>query len=292
MHTIIVRAYAKINLAIDVLGKRENGYHDIDMVTIPLRLHDSIEITQFPANSDYDTYLYCDDPTIVCDESNLVYKALNVMRENQRVNGEFRMMVHKRIPVEAGLGGGSADAAAVIRALDSYMKDTEENKKAFEDKIALSIGSDVPFCLYNKPMRVKGTGEILEPIKIKKPYLVLIVKPNIGLSTKSVYEAYDLVPEEEIVHPNIPALIDALEKDDEEGIQKNMGNVLSIPAIRALPLIQDLLNEMEVMGLKIHGMSGTGSACFALSKDKRLLERAQSIFQKKGYSCYLTEFAL
>lgn len=292
MNTIVVRALAKINLAIDVLSKREDGYHEIEMVTIPLKLHDSVEITPFPPNSKTETYLYCDDPTIVCDESNLAYKALNAMRDGMRVNGKFCINIHKRIPVEAGLGGGSADAAAVIKALDNYMKTSVEEKKEAEEKIALSIGSDVPFCLYDKPSMVKGRGEILQPIKIKYPYQVLIVKPNVGLSTKSVYEAYDLIDEKEIKHPNINALIKALEEDDEEGIASNLVNVLSVPAIKSLPLIQNLLDELTSMGLKMNGMSGTGSACFALHKDKKLLERAKNILSKEGYNCYLTEFYL
>lgn len=291
MNTIVIRALAKINLAIDVLGKREDGYHKIDMVTIPLKLHDSIEITPFPANSGLETYLYCDDPTIVCNESNLAYKALNAMRDNFRVNGHFRMMIHKRIPVQAGLGGGSADAAAVIKALDNYMHDSNENKDEIERKLALSIGSDVPFCLYNKTCRVEGIGEKLTPIKVKHPYHVLIVKPNVGLSTRSVYEAFDMC-ECEIKHPNIEELINALEIDDEDKIEKNLINVLSVPAIKALPLIQELLDKMKIMGLKLSGMSGTGSACFAIHKDKKLLERAFNIFNKDNYECYLTEFAL
>lgn len=291
MNTIVIRALAKINLAIDVLGRREDGYHEIDMVTIPLKLHDSVEITPFPKTSHLETYLYCDDPTIVCDESNLAYKALNAMRDNFRVRGDYQIMIHKRIPVEAGLGGGSADAAAVVKALDNYMPDSKEDKEKIENELALKIGSDVPFCLYDKPSRVQGIGEKLTPIKVKCPYAVLIVKPNIGLSTKSVYEAYDLVTEE-VQHPDIPALIKALEEDDEKTIEANMINVLEIPAIKALPLIQDILDQMKTMGLTLSSMSGTGSACFALHKDRKLLERAKGVFERKGYSCYLTEFSL
>jgi 4-diphosphocytidyl-2-C-methyl-D-erythritol kinase len=288
MNTIVIRALAKINLAIDVLDKRENGYHDIDMVTVPLKLHDSVEIT--PLGRAGDTYLYCDDPTIVCDESNLAYKAFDAMKSNFSHNGQYRIIIHKRIPVEAGLGGGSADAAAVIKAIDTQVKD-DGNKDKREAELALKIGSDVPFCLYDKPSRVRGIGEILEPIKVKYPYQVLIVKPNVGLSTKSVYEAYDLV-KDEVTHPDIPALIKALEEDDEEGIRKNMINVLSYPAKKALPLIDGILNKMHDMGLTLYGMSGTGSACYALSKDKKKLERISHNFEKEGYSVYLTEFAL
>lgn len=288
MNTTVIRALAKINLAIDVLDRREDGYHDIDMITIPLKLHDSVEIT--PLGPNYDTYLFCDDPTIICDESNLAYKALDKMKENFDMNGEYRMFIYKKIPVEAGLGGGSADAAAIIRAISNYMpKDKIDEKKLYD--IALSIGSDVPFCLFNKPARIRGRGEIIEPIKVAYPYYVLIVKPQIGLATKTVYDGFDQI-KEKIRRPDINRLMKALENDDQEEMKKSMANVLSVPAIRALPLISTLLEEMEMMNLVLNGMSGTGSACFALSKDKKLLERASHVFAGEGHSTYITQFYL
>lgn len=288
MNTTVIRALAKINLAIDVLDRREDGYHDIDMITIPLKLHDSVEIT--PLGPNYDTYLFCDDPTIICDESNLAYKALDKMKENFDMNGEYRMFIYKKIPVEAGLGGGSADAAAIIRAISNYMpKDKIDEKKLYD--IALSIGSDVPFCLFNKPARIRGRGEIIEPIKVAYPYYVLIVKPQIGLATKTVYDGFDQI-KEKIRRPDINRLMKALENDDQEEMKKSMVNVLSVPAIRALPLISTLLEEMEMMNLVLNGMSGTGSACFALSKDKKLLERASHVFAGEGHSTYITQFYL
>lgn len=288
MDTFVVRALAKINLAIDVLDKREDGYHDIDMVTIPLKLHDSVEIT--PQDSRYETYLYCDDPSIVCDESNLAYKALDAVHHAYDIKGSYRIFIYKKIPVQAGLGGGSADAAAIIKALDHYLPAVDRNSDKMQ-KLALEIGSDVPFCILDKPARVQGRGELLTPIKVAYPYNVLIVKPNYGLSTRSIYEAYDSI-EEEIKHPNVPELITALEKDDEATIEKNLVNVLTVPAIKALPLIGDLLQKMKSMNLNLCGMSGTGSACFAISKDRHLLERAAHVFEKEGHLSYLTLFAL
>lgn len=288
MDTIVIRALAKVNLAIDVLSKDSDGYHQIDMITIPLKLHDSVEIT--PLNSSYDTYLFCDDPTIVCDESNLAYQALDKMRKSFDIKGEYRMFIYKKIPVEAGLGGGSADAAAIIKALANYMPKEQATDEKLNE-IGYSIGSDVPFCLLDKPARVRGKGEIIQPIKVAYPYYVLIVKPKVGLATKTVYESFDTITED-IRHPDIDRLIKALENDDEEEMKKSMFNVLSVPAIRALPLISDLLEEMEMMNLPLNGMSGTGSACFALSKDKKHLERAANVFAKEGHDTYLTQFYL
>lgn len=290
MQETIVRAYAKINLAIDIKGKREDGYHELDRVTVPLKLHDSIEIFPLGASSGKDTYLYCDDPTIICDESNLAYKALDFRRENHQVNGSYQILIHKRIPVRAGLGGGSADAAAVRHAVEHYNPSKE--KEEIEKRRAVNVSSDVPFCLLNKPCRVQGKGEILTPIEIKDDYHVLIVKPKEGLSTKSVFEAYDLIDPNEVVHPNIDALRKGLREGKEDLIQQNRINVLSLPAIKALPLIGEILKQRQDRKLSLCGRSGTGSACYALSKDKKKIEAAYHFFEQKGYEVYSTQFLL
>ncbi|MFA6587262.1 MAG: 4-(cytidine 5'-diphospho)-2-C-methyl-D-erythritol kinase [Bacilli bacterium] len=289
MNTLVIRALAKINLALDVLGKREDGYHNIDMVTIPLKLHDSIEISRIPGETQ-DTYLYCDDPSIVCDESNLAYKALDVMKKHCSDTGRFKIFIYKKIPVEAGLGGGSADAAAIFRAFEPAFPKSASSKEEI-NKLALSVGADVPYCFRNLPSRVGGVGEVLSPISVKTLYYVLIVKPPYGLSTKSVYQAYDLVDPATVRHPDIAQLIEGLKKGDESLIEKNLVNVLAIPAIKALPLIQKILDQMKEMGLPLCGMSGSGSACFALSTDKKLLEHALHNFSKDGNLAYLTQFA-
>lgn len=285
--TLVIKAPAKINLAIDILSKREDGYHYVDMVTIPLKLHDSVEIT--PDKKIQSTYLFCSDPTIICDESNLAYKALDVMKNNFSIPGNYRIFIYKKIPVEAGLGGGSADAAAVMRALVHFIPNMINEKDKIID-LAKGIGADVPFCLLNKPCRVGGIGEKMEPIEVKIPYSVLIVKPKIGLATKTVYEAYDLITEE-IKHPNIPALIQALKEGDEKIIEENLINVLTVPAIKALPLVGEILDKLKKLSLPLCGMSGTGSACFALSRDKKYLEKVANIFEKEGYQTIVTEFA-
>ncbi len=289
MNTIVIRALAKINLAIDVLGKRDDGYHNIDTVTIPLKLHDSIEITPLPHTAR--TYLVSDDPTIICDESNLAFRAFHLMTEKYRLEGAYKIFIYKKIPVEAGLGGGSADAAAVLRAFNAVLPKDVDRTQEMKD-VGLSIGSDIPFCLENKPARVEGKGEKLTPIKVKYPYHVLIVKPDVGLSTASIYKALDGIDTSSIPRPNIPALIEGLAKDNRDLIYENMINILTVPAVKALPLIGDILDQFAMMGLDLCGMSGTGSACFALSKDRKLLERAVRAFEQQGYSCFLTEFAI
>ena len=183
---MIVKAYAKINLALKVKGKNKDGYHDLDMIMLPLELHDSIDISLLP--DIYETYVTCDDFSLETGEYNLCSIAVRKMKEKFKINKSFRIHIHKNIPIGAGLGGGSANAAAVIRAIKDLLKlhISEED----ELSIAKSIGADVPFCLYNIPSRSEGIGEKLTPIIVKKDYYVLIIKPKRGLSTKEVYSKY------------------------------------------------------------------------------------------------------
>lgn len=285
MNQITVKAHAKINLAIDIKSKLDNGYHEIDMVTVPLMLHDTLEITRLGPN--YNTYLYCNDEKIPCDETNLVYKALSILKQTYKFKDNFKIYIYKRIPVEAGLGGGSSDAASILKELPLFFA------KDIVDPSSLSsqIGSDVAFFLKNIPARVTSTGETLTPIKIKTPYYVLLVKPDHGLSTKEIYNLYD-ENHSNINHPNINQLIEALQIDDEDKIQANLINVLSVPAIIKLPLINDLLNEFININLPLSGMSGTGSTCFALSKDKKYLEYVAKHFESKGHQVFVTQFKL
>ena len=288
MNTLTIKAYAKINLAINVLGKLENGYHDIDMVTVPLFLHDTLEITKLGAK--YNTYLFSNDEKIPCDETNLVYKALFALKASHKFTDNFKIYIYKRIPVEAGLGGGSSDAASIIKELPALLAD-KINDTYDPYLLAKQIGSDVSFFIKNKPARVRKVGEELEEIEIKCPYHVLLVKPSTGLSTKEVYSIYDDM-KDNIIHPNIDELISALKIDDEDKIQANLVNVLTKPAISKLPIISDILSQLNNMNLPLSGMSGTGSTCFALSKDKKYLKDVASYFEKQEYQVFLTQLNL
>ena len=287
MKEYTIKANGKINLAIDVRKRLDNGYHEIDMVTVPLELHDTINISYLKDNT-AETYLFCNDEKIPCDESNLVYKAYKLLKEKDDFSEKLKIFIYKRIPVEAGLGGGSSDAAAILMNLPAILK-----KKNDIDIYSLApiIGSDVSFFLNNRPARVLSTGDKLEDITIKDSYYVLIVKPKVGLSTKLVYALYDEM-EEDIKRPNIQELIEGLKTGDEEKIQANMINVLTKPATNRVPIINDILYDMKMMNLPLSNMSGTGSACFALSKDKNYLKKVSEVFEKKGHKVFLTQFKL
>lgn len=276
---MIIKAFAKINLAIDVKKKDENGYHDIDMVTLPITLHDVLEMEQLISR--HGIFITSDDPSLICDEGNLAFKALKAMEDNFSFSKGYRIQIYKRIPMNAGLGGGSADAAGIIRAICKlYIMDAHDPKII---KVARSIGSDVPFCLLNKPARVLGTGENIIPLDSKLDYHVIIIKPHKGLSTKDVYEKYDTIPEEEREHPDISALIEAIKIGDEQKMFENMKNGLYKPASLLCPVISGILNDFKKMGFPLYSMTGSGNACFALSKDLEQIEKAKNYFTSLNY---------
>ncbi len=276
---MIIKAFAKINLAIDVKKKDENGYHDIDMVTLPITLHDVLEMEQLISR--HGVFITSDDPSLICDEGNLAFKALKAMEDNFSFSKGYRIQIYKRIPMNAGLGGGSADAAGIIRAICKlYNMDAHDPKII---KVARSIGSDVPFCLLNKPARVLGTGENIIPLDSKLDYHVIIIKPHKGLSTKDVYEKYDTIPEEEREHPDISALIEAIKIGDEQKMFENMKNGLYKPASLLCPVISGILNDFKKMGFPLYSMTGSGNACFALSKDLEQIEKAKNYFTSLNY---------
>lgn len=276
---MIIKAFAKINLAIDVKKKDEKGYHDIDMVTLPITLHDVLEMEQLISR--HGIFITSDDPSLICDEGNLAFKALKAMEDNFSFSKGYRIQIYKRIPMNAGLGGGSADAAGIIRAICKlYNMDAHDPKII---KVARSIGSDVPFCLLNKPARVLGTGENIIPLDSKLDYHVIIIKPHKGLSTKDVYEKYDTIPEEEREHPDISALIEAIKIGDEQKMFENMKNGLYKPASLLCPVISGILNDFKKMGFPLYSMTGSGNACFALSKDLEQIEKAKNYFTSLNY---------
>lgn len=280
---MILKAPGKINLALDVINKRDDGYHNIDTVSIPIALHDCLEITELIQGNE--TYLTCDDLSLVCDESNLAIQAYRAMQENFGLKRPFRIEIYKRIPIEAGLAGGSADAAAVMRAVSRYLKPVPTFDRLAA--VGAAVGSDVPFCLLNKPSRVQGRGEILTPVSVKKAYHVLIVKPRQGLSTEEVYAVAD---GKTVRHPDIEALIDALKTGDEPKIAANLINSLEEAAISLCPAVADILGQFKLLGFRMYSMSGSGSACFALAEDVRLLQYSAKFFASKGYKTYLTSF--
>lgn len=279
-----VKAYAKINLALNVYDRKEDGYHNIDMVTIPLDLHDIIELELLPKG--YESYITSDDDSLPTDESNLSNKAFRKMKEKFHIDKNVLIHIYKRIPMCAGLGGGSADAAAVINATLKAIK----LKPSQDDLISLasSIGADVSFCLYNKPARCRGIGEKLDFITLKKRYHVLLIKPNEGVSTALAYQTFDQL-ETKPQLSNIERLIEGLKIGDESIIAEEMKNSLQECAIKMVPEIKNIIDTLKKDGFPLTMMSGSGSTVFCMSLNHHAILEEYKKFSKLNYTVIVTQ---
>jgi|LSQX01.3.fsa_nt_gb 4-diphosphocytidyl-2C-methyl-D-erythritol kinase len=274
-----IKAYAKINLTLNVLGKFDNGYHNLDMINLPLKLHDQIRIIEKPHFKE--TIVKTSVKEI--KENNIVLTAVQTLRSKYHFENHFLIKIKKNIPLLSGLGGGSADAAATLRGLFQLLNVQLSHKKQIE--IATLIGADVPFCLFNQPARVQGLGEKLNFFSFKKQHSVLIVKPQEGLSTKEVYENLDF---QSLKTHDLDQIISALEEGNLNLLDKLIGNNLEKPAIRLLEEIQTIKNLMIQDGLKNVLMSGAGSAVFSLDERKKHSRLAKK-YKKLGYNVIITK---
>ncbi|MDY0101141.1 MAG: 4-(cytidine 5'-diphospho)-2-C-methyl-D-erythritol kinase [Bacilli bacterium] len=274
-----IKAYAKINLTLNVLGKFDNGYHNLDMINLPLKLHDQIRIIEKPHFKETNVKTSVKE----IKENNIVLTAVQTLRSKYHFENHFLIKIKKNIPLLSGLGGGSADAAATLRGLFQLLNVQLSHKKQIE--IATLIGADVPFCLFNQPARVQGLGEKLNFFSFKKQYSVLIVKPQEGLTTKEVYENLDL---QTLKTHNLDQIISALEEGNLNLLDKLIGNNLEKPAISLLEEIQTIKNLMIQDGLKNVLMSGAGSAVFSLDERKKHSRLAKK-YKKLGYNVIITK---
>lgn len=283
MKTIVVRSNAKINICLDITGKRDDGYHLLDMVMLPLELHDTLLIEETPKA--VDNYITLDDFTIGDSEYNTVSKALDLLNDAHPLNTKFKINLHKVIPMKAGLGGGSSNAAFTLRAVAKY-KNIDITEEEIHN-IATQIGADVPFFVKNKPARCLGIGDELRPINVKNDYFVLLVKPEKGCSTKEVYNLSDI--QNNWPHGGVEQVVKALEEGDDELLANSIFNVLEQPSITLVPEIAVIKDELRELGFKIAMMTGSGSAVFALSTDKKLVKKAAKKLEEKYYTVITTK---
>ena len=277
-----VKSYAKINLSLQIKGNREDGYHLLDMINLPLELHDVLEIDCNPMYKE--TYIVCDDVRLMGLRSNICKKAVDLLREKYHFKDHFLIHIHKEIPFAAGLGGGSSNAAALLLALNKHLKLKISEEEL--DEIALKLGSDVPFFLRNRPARITGIGETIRYISSPCSYHCLLIKPQQGLSTKDVYDICDKFERRAIDNDKVEL---GLKNEDMELIAKNRGNDLYFPANSLCPEVGEILASLNKDGFPIFGMSGSGSTVFALTRDGKHLHDIVSKYEKRGYTVILTK---
>ena len=277
-----VKAPAKINLYLDVLDRREDGYHDLDMVMLPLELHDTIDFERVPS-ARY-THIVSDTIERQVIKHNSIYRTHELLVSEYNYNQNFIIRVHKEIPIYAGMGGGSSNAAAAFRYFvkRGRLKLSEEE----QIKLCLKIGADVPFCLKNVPAHVEGIGEKITPIKVKKQYFVLIIKPKQGLSTKEVFGECD---KHELKHGNVNNVIKALETGDDQLLADSLFNSLEEVSMELCPEVKNVKEMLLKDKFKAVLMTGSGSCVFALTTNYTFALSKFLKYEHKGYEVYLTK---
>ena len=274
MKSLHIRSFAKINIALNITKKRDDGFHELDSVMLPISLHDSLVISKL--NSANDNFVTVDDFSIGTFSYNLATFAIEKLQSIYHFNDKFRILIHKVIPIQAGLGGGSSNAAFTLKAVNTMLKLGATDEQLIE--VAKPLGCDIPFFIKCKPARVQGVGEVLTPISIKNNYYVLLVKPEAGCSTKEVYGISNTM---DLKVGNIDNVVKALEEGDDDLLAANISNALQEPAIKCVPAIERIIDELKECGLKMVQVTGSGSAVFALSTDKKLLKKILKKFEDK-----------
>ena len=264
--TISLKSYAKINIGLNVVGKRPNGYHELDSVVLPIELHDTILCNKI--KNGVETYVTVDDFSQGSIHYNIASFAIERLAAEYKFDTKFTIFIHKVIPMQAGLGGGSSNAVTAMKIVAKYLKLNVPEEDYL--RIGESLGADCPFFVKCRPSRMRGIGEQLEPITVKENYFVLLVKPHEGLATKSVFDKLDAM---EIKTGNMDDVVKALETGDEDLLASSIVNSLEEPACELLPEIKKIKGILQDFGLKVVGMSGSGSTVYALSTDKKLINK-------------------
>ena len=272
---VTLKALAKINLGLDVLGRRENGYHDVRMVMQTIYLYDNVTIqkTEEPGITVKTNLFY-----LPVDENNIAYKAAKMLMDEFQLQEGVEITLQKHIPVAAGLAGGSSNAAAVLVGMNRLFRLGLTQKELMERGVTL--GADVPYCVMRGTVLAEGIGEILSPLPPLPRCYVLIAKPNISVSTKMVYEKLDSCEITE--HPDIDGIIEGLEKQDIRKVASSMGNVLERVTVEEYPIIDEIKQAMKNAGALNAMMSGSGPTVFGIFEDRRTATEAQQAIRQLG----------
>lgn len=252
---ISLKAHAKINWSLSILGLRSDGYHELDMLMQSLELHDELIFEDARWLS-----LSVDGQSLPVGGRNLIVKAANALMEATGERHGARIQLKKHIPIRAGLGGGSADCAMTLVALNQLWKLYLPTDRLM--KIGASLGADVPFCMLGGLARVGGVGERLTPIPGAPSIPLAMVTPGGGLSTPAVFKAWD-EGDCPIVPADLSALADALIQGDLNRAQTLSFNALEVPAIRLMPQIGEIIETFRTLGARFVRMTGSGSTVFA-----------------------------
>lgn len=282
------KAYAKVNLGLDVLRRREDGYHEVKMIMQMVNLYDTITIEE--TSSDLGIVITADADFVPTNEDNLIYKAAKLLLDEFKIASGVKIDLKKRIPVAAGMAGGSTDAAATLIGVNELFNlGLSVNDLMIR---GVKIGADVPYCVMGGTALSEGIGEILTPVKGMPQCHILIAKPPINVSTKFVYE--NLHANELTWHPDIDGLVESINISDIKGITSKMENVLETVTVKEYPIIEEIKTFMKENGALNSIMSGSGPTVFGIFEELTVAKEAYEKLVAKNITkeVYLTDLVL
>ena len=268
MDEMTLKALAKINIGLDVTGRRPDGYHLVRMIMQTVHIYDLVTIKKSRTPG---IAMTTNMSFLPVNEDNLCIKAAKLLAEEFELESGTAIHLNKRIPVAAGMAGGSSDAAAVLFGMNRIYGLGLSKKQLMERGVR--IGADVPYCLMRGTALAEGIGEVLTPLPDMMRCPVLIAKPAISVSTKYVYEHLDAL--EHPVHPDIDAMIEDIKKQDLYALGSHMGNILEGVTVEKYPVIQQIKDLMKENGAVVSMMSGSGPTVFGFFDDEAVLQRAK-----------------
>ena len=284
MDSIRLKARAKINLGLDVLGKREDGYHEVRMVMQTIGIYDRLILTKIPEE---EIRITSNLAFLPVNENNLIYKAIKLLKDEYHFPGGVSVDLNKFIPVAAGMAGGSTDAASTMFGVNRLFGLNLSMGKMME--LGVRLGADVPYCVMRGTALAEGIGEKLTRITPVPHMWILIAKPQINVSTRLVYEQLDMGGIQK--HPDIDGIIRAIEAQDVVRIAQSMGNVLENVTVPLYPVIETIKQDMLSHGAINAMMSGSGPSVFGIFPDEQTTLACQAFLKKKGDArqVYITE---
>jgi len=277
---MLVKAYGKINISLDIVGKREDGYHLLKMIMQNVDLYDSMSFQKCNKGIN----ISCNKPYIPTDEKNLVYKAAKLFMDTYDIDEGVNIYLKKNIPVAAGMAGGSTDAAAVFKTLRQLFEIDIDDKELMD--LGVQIGADVPYCIMGGTALCEGIGDIITPLASFKNQILVLVKPNFGVSTKEVYRNLDI--SKIFKHPDTDAVIKAMKEEKLEDVCSNMKNLLENVTLRKYPVLKRIKEDMIRMGAVGAMMSGSGPTIFAFFDDMLKAQKCYDKFKIQYKEVYIT----
>lgn len=274
MEQITRKAYAKINIGLDVLRRRKDGYHELKMIMQTVDICDDLvfERTEQPG-----IVIQSDHEELPVDGSNLIYKAADLLMRDKGITEGVKITLTKRIPIAAGMAGGSSDAAATMHGVNELFGMGYSIQELQE--LGVKLGADIPYCLVGGTMLSEGIGEILTPLPAPPDCFLVVAKPDINVSTAFVYG--NLHADRLTYHPDIDGMIRALQADNLRGITDRLGNVLETVTVKEYPIIEEIKELMRSMGAENALMSGSGPSVFGIFTEGRAAEAAARAVEDK-----------